>query len=295
VDWLPDKAFPSSKFFCMVGTNRNDYEAGMGLSRTFVGHGSDGLVRIENASVWGVNDAGKVSQPSPTAYTYRSHSGYFGIVNSEEAYQNLVRFLFGDLRIDLFVDVAQLRLPADVQAEADAGKPVDALYQFEALASPRGKLWYLTRRVAEEDSVACASHAALAQLPPGDPGRRIYLSSVFLARMWRVNPRRKSLAYSLTLGVRVPDYEVARSFWPDRHYEGGYLFRDAVIVEMTPKGEQDWTVKYGWQSKTPGLAAEPLTPTPLDAGRLEFLIPFGSDTTPGVNGQVRCVVSSWNV
>ena len=36
---------------------------------------------------------------------YRAHSGFFGIVNSEEAYQNLMRFLFGDVRVDLWVDV----------------------------------------------------------------------------------------------------------------------------------------------------------------------------------------------
>src|SRR5205814_1095960 len=80
--------------------------------------------------------------------------GYFGIVNSEEAYQNLVRFLFGELRVDIWLDIEALRLPKAVQDDA-RGKKVDALYQVEVLAAPRGKLWYLTRRVAEEDSVAC--------------------------------------------------------------------------------------------------------------------------------------------
>jgi hypothetical protein len=37
--------------------------------------------------------------PPRGAYVYRSHSGYYGIVNSEEGYQNLTRFLFGDVRI----------------------------------------------------------------------------------------------------------------------------------------------------------------------------------------------------
>lgn len=31
VDWLPAKSFSSERFFCMIGTNRSDYEAGMGL------------------------------------------------------------------------------------------------------------------------------------------------------------------------------------------------------------------------------------------------------------------------
>ncbi|MBA3565128.1 MAG: hypothetical protein H0W33_14210 [Gammaproteobacteria bacterium] len=75
VDWLPEEAFPSQRFFCVVATNRADYAAAAGASRTFAGHGSDGLVGIENASVWGINAAGKVSLPCATAYAYRSHSG----------------------------------------------------------------------------------------------------------------------------------------------------------------------------------------------------------------------------
>ncbi|HEY5974658.1 MAG TPA: hypothetical protein VIU41_07955, partial [Geobacteraceae bacterium] len=83
VDWVPTEL--ASRFFCMIGTNRADYEVAMGASRTFAGHGSDGLVRIENASVWGVDGSGNPTGPCATSYAYRSHSGYFGIVNSEES------------------------------------------------------------------------------------------------------------------------------------------------------------------------------------------------------------------
>src|SRR5206468_3078248 len=31
---------------------------------------------------------------------HRSHSGRFGMVNSEEGYQNMRRFLFGDVKVD---------------------------------------------------------------------------------------------------------------------------------------------------------------------------------------------------
>jgi hypothetical protein len=117
VDWAPEESFPSDRFFCMAGTNRADYEAAMGLSRAFAGHGSDGLVRIEDASVWGVNAKGQVSAPCATAYTYRSHSGCFGIVNSEEAYQNLTRFLFGDIRVDIWVDAEAVQSPPEIQGK----------------------------------------------------------------------------------------------------------------------------------------------------------------------------------
>jgi len=290
VDWLPEEAFPSERFFCLVGTNRADYEVAMGLSRTFSGHGSDGLVKVENASVWGANAKGQVSTPCATAYCYRSHSGYFGIVNSEEAYQNLTRFLFGDIRIDIWVDVEAVQLPADIQ-----GKAVNALYQFELLASPRGKRWYLTRRVAEEDSVACRSHQQLVD-PENKSARSIYLSSVFLANRARVNPVRRSLAYGLTLGVRVPDYEVERKFWPDGHYEGGYLFRDTMIVEMVPPQQagENWTISFDWQSKNLGRASQSLAYKTLKGGKLQMTVPFGGKTAPGIAGQVRFVVSAWN-
>ena len=290
VDWLPEEAFPSERFFCMIGSNRADYGVALGLSRTFAGHGSDGLVRIENASVWGVNAKGKLSSPCATAYAYRSHSGFFGIVNSEEAYQNLTRFLFGDVRVDIWVDIDSVQLPPEIQ-----GKAVNALYQFELLASPRGKRWYLTRRMAEEDSVACRSHQDLVD-PANKNARSIYLSTAFLANRARVNPARPSLAYGLTLGVRVPDYEVERKFWADMHYEGRYLFRDTVVVEMVPPqvpGEA-WTASFGWQSDSAGRATESLDYKTLKSGKQVMSIAFGSTTAPGIAGRLRFVVSAWN-
>ena len=242
VDWIPEGRFPSERVFCMVGSNRMDYEAAFGASRTFVGHGSDGLVRIGNATATGLKSGGQAGAPCAKAFAYRSHSGFFGIVNSEEAYQNLTRFLFGDVRADVWVDLDAVRLPADVAKAEQAGRTIDALYQIEILAAPRGMLWYLTRRTVEEDSVACLSHADWAAAP--QKNGRLFVSTVFLANRARVNKRRASLAYSLTLGVRVPDYEVEGALWTKEHYEGGYLFRDTIVVEMVPPAAAggDWTV-----------------------------------------------------
>lgn len=294
VDWLPEKAFKSERFFCLVGTNREDYQVAMGLSRAFAGHGSDGLVRIENASVWGIDENGKASAPCATAYVYRAHSGHFGIVNSEEAYQNLVRFLFGDVRVDIWLDVAEVRLPPDVQAEADKNKKIEALYQFEVLASPRGKRWYLTRRVAEEDSVACRT---LEQLRSADPSARsIYLSTVFLANRARVNPDRKSLAYAVTLGARVPDYEVEGRFWGQNHYEGGYLYQDTVIVEMFPPENPagDWKVTHGW-SKGRGKKEISFPAAELANGMPTLSVEFDATGAPGISGRLRFIGGLWNV
>lgn len=295
VDLMPEDVLPADRIFTMVGTNRGDYEVAMGLVRAFVGHGSDGLVRVANATLWGVDGAtGKPTQPAASAYCYRSHSGYFGIVNSEEAYQNLSRFLFGDIRVDIWLDIAAVTLPAALEPDADQ---VEALYQFELLASPRGKRWYLTRRVSEEDSPACRTHEQLARpQAPGD--RSMYLSSVFLMNRAKVNQQQPGLAYAMTLAARVPDYQVAKRFWPDQHYEGGNLFRDTAIVDMIPPPEPggEWSLKHGWLSKTDGIATRSLKYKELaDAGKVVVEIPFENNKKPGIKGRIRLVVRPWNV
>lgn len=292
VDFMPEHLLASDRIFCMVGSNRGDYEAAMGLARAFVGHGSDGLVRVANASLWGIDARTmQVTTPVATAYCYRSHSGRFGIVNSEEAYQNLVRFLFGDVRVDIWLDIQQVQLPADLEPQA---AQVDALYQFELLAAPRGKRWYLSRRVAEEDSTACRTHR---QLTAGTPEERsVYLSTVFLANRARVNPARRTLAYAMTLAAKVPDYQVEKRFWPNQHYEGGNLFRDTAIVEMAPPEAEgdDWLVKMGWLSKTDGIATRRLRYTDLqEQGKVQVEIPFANPKKPGIAGVIRLVVRPW--
>jgi len=66
-------AFEVDRVFCIIGTNAEDYAVAAGLSRTAVGPQSDGLVQIENAYVRGAH----------RAYIHRSHSGRYGMINSE--------------------------------------------------------------------------------------------------------------------------------------------------------------------------------------------------------------------
>jgi hypothetical protein len=146
--------------------------------------------------------------------------------------------------------------------------------------------------MSEEDSVACLRHRDWAV----SRHATLYLSSLFLANRAKVNPERSSLAYSMTLGVRVPDYEVSHKLWADEHYEGGYLFRDAVVIELIPPQDdgQDWQVVYDWQSDNIGQASTPISTTALMNGKVEVSIGFDSGTTPGIRGKLRFVVSAWN-
>lgn len=293
VDWLPEEAFPSHRMFCMIGTNRDDYEVAMGVSRTFAGHGSDGLVRIENASVWGIDRWGDMSRPCATAYAYRSHSGFFGIVNSEEAYQNLTRFLFGDVRVDIWANIEQVYLPSSLEGkESD----VDALYLFEVLASPKGKPWYLTRRVAEEDSVACLSYKALAEATPEQP-KKVYLSTIFLSNKSRINADDPTLTYALKLGIRVSEYELEHKFWPDEHFEGSYLVNDTLVVKMTPPqgGESAWDVSYDSSEGTMANGSETLSYNQISNREVQLPVLFGRQAHPGIIGHLNFVISAWNI
>ena len=292
VDRLREDLFPPERVFCMVGTNRSDYEVAKGLSRTFAGHGSDGLVRIENATLTGLKANGDLGEECAKAFAYRSHSGYFGIVNSEEAYQNLIRFLFGNVRADIWLDIDEITLPEHVAAAGDAGT-LNALYQVELTASPRGMRWYLTRRSAEEDSVACVSYREWSDKET--PKKHLYLSTVFLLNRAKVKPDSDSLAYSISLGVRVPDYEVDRRFRPDEHYEGGYLFRDTLKVVIQETSETTRNVVARWQTLDKRIEPRKVDVAELVNNKIEVAAPFESTTASGgIAGTLRFVVSAWN-
>ncbi|WP_277182877.1 triacylglycerol lipase [Caballeronia sp. BR00000012568055] len=289
VDLIPQSAISADNIFCMVGTNRGDYEVAQGVVRAFVGNGSDGLVRIDNASLWGVDDTGDAPPTQvATAYAFRSHSGYYGIVNSEEAYQNLVRFLFGDVRVDIWVDVESVTLPAELEKDADK---VTALYQFEMCASPRGKRWFLTRRKSVEDSPAIRTHQ---QLTGDDQGAKtVYMSSVFLSKRSRVDVSSQTLSYAMIFAVKVPDYEIEKRFWPDGHFEGTDLFSGTAIVRVSPPPDTDplgpWRADFGWNDGDTQNQAIDL----LNNKTASVSIPFDSGGKPGIKGALRLVVRPW--
>lgn len=162
------KNFPPERIFNLVGTNPRDYNVGGSISTWAAGDASDGLVRIENATTHGPGPDGK-DVGSPRAFVHRSHSGHYGIVNSEEGYQNLMRFLFGALRVDGILDIDDITLPVEVQKAHEDGKTVRASYQFEIAASVRGCQWQMTRREVRENSAIFRTYG---ELFPGKDGTK---------------------------------------------------------------------------------------------------------------------------
>lgn len=285
VDWLDRHSFPIDRFFCMVGTNRSDYDAAMGLARTFSGPGSDGLVRQENASVWRYDPTNNAIQPCPTAYCYRAHSGYYGIVNSVEAYQNLVRFLFGQIRVDVWFDVDEVRLPSQQHhSNSEAVLDIDALYQFEIKVSTRGSKWFLSRRCVEEDSVACRTYKELTS-----NNNSVYLSSFYLGEQWRVVPEAKMLAVSIQIGVLASEYRYNQPIF-DTHFEGRHLLQDSLLLECDCPGQFDrqLAIKTTWRQEqnTQSWSWQPQAPIhiKLDVPDSDRLL---------IQGQLHLVIRQW--
>jgi hypothetical protein len=291
--------FPPERIFNLVGTNSRDYAVAGGLSAWAAGDASDGLVRLENATTHGPGLDGK-DVTSPRAFVHRSHSGHYGVVNSEEGYQNLTRFLFGALRVDGILDIDDITLPAEVQKELTAGKEVRASYQFEVAASVRGCQWQMTRREVRENSAIFRSYQDLfpgkdgTQRPP-DRAKSPHLFSVFLDPNKSVKAS-GSVSFAFDLKVLVPDYEVDGLLFMKRHYEGGYILRELILVEAFPDDAAlgGWRIKYGYQEDNPGKPGIDAVTCKLDGeAGIAFDIPIAQKTRPGVKGTLRFEARSW--
>ena len=282
-----DNAFPVDRFFCFVGTNYRDYGAFFGLSKKGTGPLSDGLVMIENATVHG----------APRAFAHRSHSGHYGIVNSEEGYQNLRRFLFGNVRVDVTLLADEITLPKAIEDAVDGQRErVRAAYNIEAGASLRGLNVFLNeRKVAQESAIRRTYEELVHEKKP------VYLFSGYLLRRAKTpNSTGTALAFALELGIQVPVYEVDRQFWFDDHFEGGYVFHNTITFHVRPTADKT-TIRYGLATRAgAGVASHLIEPEDLGNGRLRFELPLGfpegaaNPPKPGFRGRLQVTASLWN-
>lgn len=298
--------FNPERMFNLVGTNPGDYAAAKGVAAWAVGDASDGLVRIENAITRGPG-AAETAVKSPRAYVHRSHSGHYGIVNSEEGYQNLTRFFFGTVRADGVLNVDEITLPAEVQGKLDEGKKVSASYQFEIAVSVRGCHWQMTRREVRENSAIFRKFDELfTPSPAGRTPNRAqspHLFSVFLDPEKSTNQDTKSVSFAFDIKVLVPDYVVDGVLFMDHHYEGGFIYRRLILVEAfpDPAALAGWRIKYGFQHNEPNHPDEDaktrlVDPANPSAG-IMFDIPvepLQPNTRPSLRGSLAIKLRPWS-
>ena len=290
VNDLDDK-FSPDHLFSLVGTNYKDY----GRKRAVVPEDSDGLVRIRNAFVRG----------GPRAFVHRSHSGPLGIVNSEEGYQILRRFLFGDVRVDGRLRGINVKLPTSIEMREEAG--VEVSYHFETVVGVRGaRGWDMGRRtIRERCAVFRTSGALKGDRDAGAESSKPRLFTVFLAKELRTEKSKRkkelhdSLAFSVRVRVPMPDYEVGGKVRSNEHFEGSVLFQDVLVVKVSDAttGKSPWRVTYGWSEdgagSAPHSAAVESRREKEENGLWRYIVPVESSAEPEFTAELELTVQEW--
>jgi hypothetical protein len=294
-----NNAFPPERFFCLVGTNHRDYHAFKDLSRRGTGERSDGLVMIHNAWVDG----------APRAYVHRSHSGHYGIVNSEEGYQNLRRFLFGQISMSVQLRIDQFKLPKHIEKALENKETVRALYRVESGVCVRGAAYYLHERRTAHDSETVRKDEDFQSRKTAD---KIFLFSGFLHEKCKSKPRKNSvmkglttddaaLAFAVDLSVQMPEIEIEKKWWPDQHFQVQTLLKEQVFFDVTLT--QPVSMKYRYNLEDLGsaeeLEAKIIPPKDKDSERtLEYEVPVGLYVNPQpdtyIQGTLIISGQNWN-
>ncbi len=224
--------FPPERVLSIVGTNARDYGVALGLSTLAMGEQSDGLVAIANAYV----------KQSARAYVHRSHSGRYGLVNSEEAYANLKRFLLGSLRVQIEIEGLDRELLKDLVWQADARL---AIRELPVL---------IHEQTAEHFCPVDINAQAKDVAGPMSP---VPLITMFLIP----NPAKATCRYAL--GLRVSSLEQEGGwFGLADHLEQIADWQDSLIIDLQIENQGvdagnitgGW---FGWNSTINGRIAEP--------------------------------------
>jgi pimeloyl-ACP methyl ester carboxylesterase len=213
---MPADGFPVDELFCLVGTNPEDYDVALGLSSKAVGARSDGLVQIENAAI----------KDAPLAVVHRSHSGRYGIVNSEEGYQNMQRFLFGDLKIEveLVGFTVGRHAPSDVEFQLDVGLAIRGLPVLVHEQSAAHYCPVLIEHWKEGSPIDSPVPLLTTFLSSRAPRPRVDGNEV---------PR---LRHALKLRLMSITEKQGRFFFDD-HMEQTEDWQDALLVDIEPPGD----------------------------------------------------------
>jgi len=259
-DWDPQyldpRVFDPENVFCVIGTDPKDY----GLPRTVIGPKSDGLVRIEHAYV---RDAHR-------AYIYKSHSGRYGEVNSEEGYQNLRRFLFGRWQ----VEASLTGLPTAV--------PTGGVWQADMRLAIRGLSVVMSEQLAAHWCPIQLTDELQAQLSAGASG--VTILRTFLMDPTRAigqDPRSTTppgtghddlrhqgrARHALTLRIYALD-ERAGIFHFNEHLEQVPDWSDTLIVDVGPG--LDGTGFHGWAGWNHDIPGQNSIPDPIVEDTLAF-------------------------
>jgi pimeloyl-ACP methyl ester carboxylesterase len=226
--------FPIKRCLCIIGSDWSSY----GLVRKLTGGFSDGLVKQDRAYL--------VSGPQPSAAAsgengdydeqhraywvnvHRAHSGYRGIVNSYESYENIQRFLFGDIIFRITLEDIELRTKRDEE--------YTYFYDFEFLLSIRGTSSYLHRR--QQDP--CENAIRVKVDGDSKPPKTLNLHTGFMSKKLRA----KDSSHSYFQGrFQVAERRVKPGWLWDRDYPTSVIYNETLEARVGDEG-----VEYRWLS-----------------------------------------------
>ena len=262
---LGEASFSVDRCFSLVGTNHRDYE--LWASRKAVGPASDGLVMARHAYIRG----------SARAYVHRAHSGPYGLVNSEEGYQNLRRFLFGDTSVSISlkgieVDLAKLK-------EGYGSKAKLAAVLIEAKVSVRGVPVLLHTHDREQGSALPVSAADLKR------GETIFRT--FLMRGKR--PDDSTMSWFRIEFHLIPVLVKDRVILDDKSFEGEAMYRQAIQIGVADEAAGKRKVAWSWASYSRAAEAE----ADISASSATHSIPLPLDGGPLKTGNIEFEVKPW--
>jgi hypothetical protein len=226
-------AFPVKRCFCLIGSDHESY----GAVRYATGNHSDGLVKQSNAYVVSGSDPGKDNEYTDEHIAYyanvhRAHSGRRGIVNSYESFENIQRFLFGDIKIRISLENIEVQTPIE--------KGVDAFYDFEFLFSIRKSNAFLHRR--QQDPCENALRFKREDLP-----KTLVLHTAFMNSGLKDDDEHYS---HFSMRFRVLERKVKRGTFWDTDYPERQIYSEGLEVRVGNENakEADTEVGYHWLS-----------------------------------------------
>ena len=227
-------AFPVKRCFCLIGSDHESY----GAVRYATGSHSDGLVKQSNAYVVSGPDPGEGKEYSDehTAYyanVHRAHSGRRGIVNSYESFENIQRFLFGDIKIRISLQNIAVQTPVE--------QGVDAFYDFEFLFAIRRSNAFLHRR--QQDPCENALRFKRKDLPT-----TLVLHTAFMHSGLKDEDDEHYSHFGMRF--RVLERKVKHGTFWDTDYPERQIYSEGLEVRIGDENvkEADTEVGYRWLS-----------------------------------------------
>lgn len=275
-----DYAPPRDRTFSLIGTNPGDYV--VTSSSIATGPKSDGLVLTENAYI----------HAGPRAHVHKAHSGPLGLVNSEEGYQNLQRFLFGNARFQARLRFGRIigRLP-----DTDSRDRLTHL-SIEIGIAIRGLPGYIDLR----DAANFAAEQILLVpdgegcIPAGEREPVLYTGYLFAYRNNREHRAAQRDRYSRwVIDLRIkPHYERDRMLRSSR-FTGDHFLADRLELALGDDTAPH-EFAYRWQNQGSALqqAADEAAPEGVGA-RYRIPLPPPASTRYMENVELIIDISDW--